>query len=103
MSNTSPTSLSIHKLKDNIRIDCKDSVKCEGHRTRLLRRIDFQEKQGLASKLVEAQEYRAKYFQKEEEVDEMTGLSTQEMAKVKHLVYLHVGAGRCSLVLFLCL
>ncbi|XP_012946432.1 uncharacterized protein LOC106013998 [Aplysia californica] len=44
------------------------------------------ENQDLQKQLSAADEYRAKYFKKEEETEEFAGLTTQELAKVKHLV-----------------
>ena len=44
------------------------------------------EKDSLEDKLKKAQEYREKYFKSEEENDHLQGLTTQEMAKVKHMV-----------------
>ncbi|CAL1540795.1 unnamed protein product [Lymnaea stagnalis] len=44
------------------------------------------EKNELMEKLVSADQYRARYFKREEESDEFEGLATQELAKVKHLL-----------------
>ena len=46
----------------------------------------FQERGTLEKKLKEANEYRDKYFKKEEESDEFQDLTKQELAKVKHMV-----------------
>ena len=40
----------------------------------------------MQKKLREAEEYREKYFKRAEEDDELQGLNTQELAKIKHMV-----------------
>ncbi|CAH1787137.1 unnamed protein product [Owenia fusiformis] len=44
------------------------------------------EKENLQKSLEKAEEYRMKYFKKEEESEEMEGLTTQELAKLKHML-----------------
>ncbi|XP_059139823.1 golgin subfamily A member 1-like [Physella acuta] len=44
------------------------------------------DKSELSRQLVAAEQYKARYFKREEENDEFEGLTTQELAKVKHLL-----------------
>ena len=46
----------------------------------------FQEKEELQAKLTEYEKYKDKLYKREEETEELQGLATQELAKIKHLV-----------------
>ena len=46
----------------------------------------FQSKSELDEKLKKAELFKDKFYKKEEENDELQGLATQELAKVKHMV-----------------
>ncbi|XP_050389298.1 golgin subfamily A member 1 [Patella vulgata] len=56
----------------------------EDHKAALL--MKEKEKEKLLEELKKAEEFKNKYFKKEEESDEFEGLTTQEIAKVKHML-----------------
>jgi hypothetical protein len=64
----------------------------------------FQEKEELQAKLTEYEKYKDKLYKREEETEELQGLATQELAKIKHLVNMidsdqHPDSNRCPLLI----